>query len=276
MRFRFTKMHGLGNDFVVIDAVSQKISISPERAAKIADRHLGIGCDQVLIIEPPKDPECDFRYRIFNDDGTEVENCGNGARCFAIFVRQRGLTNKREIKVQTNNGHMILRVQDNDHVTVDMGPPILTPKDIPFEANEFYSQYTLKLKDKNIDIGAVSMGNPHAVAIVTDLNNYNVENVGAEVECHDSFPNKVNAGFMEIVSPKEINLRVFERGVGETRACGTGACAAVVSGILRGRLDSHVKVNLLGGQLHIQWQGENSSVLMTGPTATVFHGQIRL
>lgn len=276
MRFRFTKMHGLGNDFVVIDAVSQKITMTSERATQIADRHLGVGCDQILIVEPPRHPDCDFRYRIFNYDGSEVESCGNGARCFAIFVRQRGLTNKREIKVQTNTGVIVLRVQDDDQVTVDMGAPILNPNDIPYKATDYSRQYTLQLGESSIEIGAVSMGNPHAVSIVNNLAKYDVEGIGARVEKHTDFPNKVNAGFMEILSSTEINLRVFERGVGETLACGTGACAAVVSGILRGLLDSHVQVNLPGGQLQIQWQGKNTPVLMTGPTATVFHGQIRL
>ena len=276
MRFRFTKMHGLGNDFVVIDAVSQKISITPERARKISDRNFGVGCDQILIVEAPRDPSCDFRYRIFNYDGTEVENCGNGARCFAVFVRQRGLTNKRKIKVQTNAGNMILHVHDDDLVTVDMGAPVLTPNDIPFNAENYQKEYSLKLQKSEISVGAVSMGNPHAVCVVDHLESFDVDSIGAEVEEHKDFPSKVNAGFMEVMSRDEIRLRVFERGVGETLACGTGACAAAVSGNLRGLLSSNITVHLPGGDLHIQWEGEGKSVFMTGPATTVFHGQIRL
>ena len=281
MRFRFTKMHGLGNDFVVLDAVSQKIVMTPEKARQISDRHFGIGCDQVLIVEPPRDPECDFRYRIFNQDGTEVENCGNGARCFALFVRQRGLTNKRQIRVQTNNGSMLLHVLADDQVTVNMGEPILEPSQIPFKAEGEAPAYDLDLGEPVLNIpvlsiGAVSMGNPHAVSIVEDLDELDLETIGPRIEHHERFPNRVNAGFMQIISRENIRLRVFERGVGETIACGTGACAAAVSGQVRGLLSAEVKVDLPGGQLTVEWEGPGKPVMMTGPAATVFHGQIRL
>lgn len=277
MRLRFTKMHGLGNDFVVIDGVSQKLSMTPDRAKKLADRHRGVGCDQVLIVEPPRNPDCDFRYRIFNFDGTEVENCGNGARCFANFVRQRGLTNKRDIQVETAAGTLLLHVLENELVKVNMGSPILEPVNVPFNAANYQAEYTLQMNDETIMlIGVVSMGNPHAVSIVDNVLEFDVAEIGPQVESHNDFPKRVNAGFMEIMSPTEIRLRVYERGVGETQACGTGACAAVVSGILRERLSSQVTVNLPGGKLEIQWAGVGNSVFMTGPTSTVFHGQIRL
>lgn len=276
MRFRFTKMHGLGNDFVMLDAVSQKIVMTPERARQISDRHFGIGCDQILIVEPPKDSECDFRYRIFNHDGAEVENCGNGARCFALFVRQRGLTNKREIRVQTDNGNMVLSVLDDDQVTVNMGEPILEPVSIPFDAPVQSDVYDIDVGGSILSIGAVSMGNPHAVSIVENLNELDLELIGPQVEHHPRFPNRVNAGFMQITSQHTVQLRVFERGAGETLACGTGACAAVVSGQVRGLLAQKVTVHLPGGQLIVEWEGLGKPVMMTGPATTVFHGQIRL
>lgn len=281
MRLRFTKMHGLGNDFVVIDAVSNKVRLSPERVRQIADRRFGIGCDQVLIVEIPDNPEVDFRYRIFNCDGSEVENCGNGARCFAKFVRDRKLTGKRRIKVETANGVMELIVQDNDEVTVDMGVPRLQPADLPFVGvdQEPLSQavcYPLAIDGRQLEISAVSMGNPHAVIVVDSVETAPVASWGPLVESHVRFPRKVNAGFMEVVSPHEINLRVYERGAGETLACGTGACAAVVAGRLRNLLDSEVKARLRGGTLTIRWQGEGEPVLMTGPATSVFHGQIKL
>lgn len=276
MKIRFTKMHGLGNDFVVIDAINQRVSLTGEQVRAISDRRFGIGCDQLLIVEAPQQPDVDFNYRIFNYDGSEVENCGNGARCFAKFVRDRQLTGKSTICVETSCGRMLLTVKDNGDVTVDMGVPELVPSKIPF-TSEFESvNYELPLKNGSIDIGAVSMGNPHAVTIVENVERFPVGELGPEVECHSLFPKRVNAGFMEVVSASEINLRVYERGVGETLACGTGACAAVVFGRLKNLLDETVKVNLLGGSLVISWAGKGDSVMMTGPATSVFHGQIKI
>jgi len=276
MKIRFTKMHGLGNDFVMIDAISQKIAITPERARKLADRHFGIGCDQVLVVEPPISPDADFRYRIFNHDGSEVENCGNGARCFAVFVRQRKLTGKRIIRAETAGGPLILKVLPDNRVTVDMGVPRLDPEQIPFRASQQSVTYTLPLAASTLEISAVSMGNPHAVTLVGDVARYDVTQVVALVEAHPAFPKKVNAGFMEVINSREIRVRVFERGAGETLACGTGACAAVVAGRLRQLLDREVTVHLPGGDLTIRWDGEGRPVIMTGPATTVFHGQINL
>lgn len=277
MKLRFTKMHGLGNDFVVIDGISQKVRLSEEKVRKLADRRFGVGCDQVLIVEVPQNPDVDFRYRIYNADGSEVENCGNGARCFARFVSDRKLTGKRNIIVETANGIMTLYIQDNDDVRVDMGSPRLAPAELPFSAEQQAISYPLALANGvSLDIGAVSMGNPHAVVLVDDVNTAPVESQGPEIEAHSRFPQRVNAGFMQIISRQEINLRVFERGSGETLACGTGACAAVVAGRLRNLLDSNVRVNLPGGSMTIEWQGEGHSVLMSGPAATVFHGQIKI
>lgn len=277
MRLRFTKMHGLGNDFVVIDGISQKVKLTPDKVRKLADRNFGIGCDQVLLVEVPNSPDVDFCYRIYNADGSEVENCGNGARCFARFVRDRRLTGKSEIRVQTANGRMLLKVQNDDQVTVDMGVPRLEPAQIPFEADAQAAEYPLQLADgSQLIIGAVSMGNPHAVTLVDDVDTAPVEQQGPEVESHPRFPERVNAGFMQVCSRSEVRLRVFERGVGETLACGTGACAAVVSGILRGLLDSRVTVHLPGGDLDIQWAGPGQPVIMTGPAANVFHGQVKI
>jgi len=276
VRFRFTKMHGLGNDFIVIDAIGQKVKLSATQVQKLADRRFGIGCDQVLLVEVPQSPDVDFRYRIYNADGSEVENCGNGARCFARFVTDRKLTGKRNIVVETANGIMTLKLQDNGEVTVDMGQPILEPEQIPFRANSRQVSYPLQLDGQSLEIGAVSMGNPHAVTVVESVANFDVETLGPQVEAHLDFPQKVNAGFMEIVSRSEINLRVYERGAGETLACGTGACAAVVAGRLRNLLDSNVIVNLPGGRLTIEWMGEGHPVLMTGPATHVFHGQTKI
>lgn len=276
MRLRFTKMHGLGNDFIVIDAINQRVSLSADQVKQLADRRFGVGCDQVLIVEPPQDPDVDFNYRIFNHDGSEVENCGNGARCFAKFVRDRKLTGKSTIVVETFCGRMILKVQDSGDITVDMGVPELSPDAIPFIADSQQVTYTLPLSNTDLEISAVSMGNPHSVTLVDSVSAAPVLEWGPEVEAHIGFPKKVNAGFMSIRSRNEIDLRVYERGVGETLACGTGACAAVVAGRLRGLLDDSVTVNLPGGRLHIEWSGEGHSVMMTGPAANVFHGQVKL
>jgi len=251
MRLRFSKMHGLGNDFVVIDGVSQSVRLTPEKIRYIADRNFGVGCDQILLVEIPENPDVDFRYRIFNCDGSEVENCGNGARCFAVFVRERRLTGKSLIRGETAGGIIELRVQQdpeqNELVSVDMGAPRLVPASIPFVATEQAATYSIDLAGTALEISAVSMGNPHAVILVNDTKAAPVLEVGPVVERHERFPARVNVGFMQVLSPVEINLRVFERGVGETLACGTGACAAVVAGRLRGLLDEHVKVNLPGG-----------------------------
>ena len=276
MKLRFTKMHGLGNDFVMIDAISQQVKLNEERIRFIADRRFGVGCDQVLVVEAPGSPEVDFRYRIYNQDGSEVEQCGNGARCFALFVRMRRLTGKKNIRVQTLSGNVTLNVLDNEWVEVDMGSPEFTPTNIPFLAEKIADTYSLDVDGQIFEISAVSMGNPHSVAKVEDVKQFPVGCVGKRIESHPAFPNRVNAGFMEIVSSNEINLRVYERGVGETLACGTGACAAAVSAIRRNLVKSPVKVNLPGGSTHITWLGGKNSVLMTGPATTVFHGQLKI
>lgn len=276
MRLRFTKMHGLGNDFVVIDGINQAFNPTPERIRKISDRHFGIGCDQVLLVETPKTPDVDFSYRIFNYDGNEVENCGNGARCFAKFVRDRKLTGLDSIRVQTCCGFMTLNVKASGEITVDMGTPVLAPQAIPTTYTEQQIMYALPTSIGEQNIGAISMGNPHAVLQVDDVATAPVLILGAEIEQHEYFPKRVNVGFMAVKSRSEIDLRVFERGVGETIACGTGACAAVVAANLQGLVDSNVKVNLPGGSLQIQWQGEGSHVFKTGPASSVYHGQITI
>jgi diaminopimelate epimerase len=274
MRLRFTKMHGIGNDFIVIDAINQRVNLSSEQIQRLSDRRFGIGCDQLLIVEAPKSPDADFYYRIFNYDGSEVENCGNGARCFAKFVRDRQLTGKSTIVVDTLCGRMSLHIQKHNLVSVDMGVPILEPAAIPYRANQRQTTYPLKLSDDIITISAVSMGNPHAVTVVDNVSTAAVTSQGPEIEAHSDFPNKVNAGFMAIKSRQEIDLRVYERGAGETLACGTGACAAVVAGRLQNLLDASVVVNLPGGALTIEWAGDGHSVMMSGPAVSVFHGQV--
>ncbi len=276
MLLRFTKMHGLGNDFVVIDAVSQKVQVNPALAKKLADRRFGIGCDQVLVVEPPSQPNIDFRYRIFNQDGSEVQQCGNGARCFAKFVRDRRMTGKTRLKVETASGVIELHLVSGNQIRVDMGTPRLAPEQIPFSAPTRQRTYPIQVAGETHRIAAVSMGNPHAVLQVENTELAPVETLGPAIESHPDFPERVNAGFMEIINRSEIRLRVFERGVGETLACGSGACAAVVAGQLQDLLDSDVKVHLKGGSLDISWQGEGSPVMMTGPATTVFQGRIRL
>lgn len=276
MEFTFTKMHGLGNDFVVIDAVRQTVKLSTEQIKFLADRHFGIGCDQVLLVESANQGNADFRYRIFNADGGEVEQCGNGVRCFARFVQEQGLTDKDKIRVETNSGIVEPEVQANGEVRVDMGIPVLDPAMVPFEAKQQASLYTLRVGEQDIEISAVSMGNPHAVLLVEDIDIAPVKELGAQIRSHPRFPQRVNTGFMQLVDPEHIRLRVFERGVGETLACGTGACAAVVAGRLRQLLTENVKVSLPGGDLQIQWSGEGQTVWMTGPATTVFEGKISL
>ena len=276
MNLLFTKMHGLGNDFMVIDAINQSVSLSPEQIRKLADRRFGVGFDQLLLVEKPEGTEAEFLYRIFNADGSEVEQCGNGARCFARFVIDKGLTQSKEIPVETNSGLIRLKVLANDQVEVNMGAPVFSPSALPFNATEQAIEYPLLAAGQSLMIGAVSMGNPHAVLKVEDVKTADVENLGPAIESHERFPKRVNAGFMQVVDRQHINLRVYERGAGETLACGTGACAAVVSGIQRGWLDDEVEVSLAGGKLIISWQGDNNPVMMTGPATTVFEGQIKL
>ena len=276
MKLRFTKMHGLGNDFVVIDAVNQTVALSQAQIRRLADRHFGIGCDQVLLVEAPDQAEADFRYRIFNADGGEVEQCGNGARCFARFVRDHGLTDQDDLRVLTAAGRLRLHIQPNGQVTVDMGQPRLEPVDIPFVATDRAARYPIAADGLELEIGAVSMGNPHAVLLVADIDQTLVAHLGPLLERHGRFPNRANVGFMQIIAPDQIRLRVFERGAGETLACGTGACAAVVTGRLWGLLWPNVRVGLPGGELTIHWAGEGESVTMTGPATTVFEGWIEL
>lgn len=276
MLLKFTKMHGLGNDFVVLDLVTQRCKITEKHIRKLADRRFGIGCDQVLLVEIPQNPEVDFRYRIFNGDGVEVEQCGNGARCFAKFVRDKKLTGKDNIRVETHAGIIELSITEDQQVRVNMGEPELEPAHIPFTAERRSLLYPLDVDGEQLSIGAVSMGNPHAVLQVDNVEQAAVERLGPLIENHPRFPQKVNAGFMQLVSPKKIRLRVYERAAGETLACGTGACAAVVSGQLRGLLEQQVTVALPGGELTIEWRGEGHPVIMTGPASSVFEGQIQL
>jgi diaminopimelate epimerase len=276
MKLRFSKMHGLGNDFVVIDGVRQSLVLTPAQVRFLADRHCGVGCDQVLLVERTARPDADFRYRIFNADGGEVEQCGNGARCFVRFVHEQGLSEKREIRVETLGGVIRPRLEENGEVTVDMGAPVLEPSRIPFASASDDVVQPLDVGGRRVEITAVSMGNPHAVQVVDDVDTAPVAALGPLIESHPRFPRRVNAGFMQIAGRRRIRLRVFERGAGETLACGTGACAAVVAGILRGRLDSPVRVETRGGELSLAWRGLGEPVSMTGPAVTVFTGEIEL
>ncbi|ACQ94709.1 diaminopimelate epimerase [Tolumonas auensis DSM 9187] len=276
MLIQFSKMHGLGNDFVVVDGVTQKVFFNAETLKRLGDRHFGIGFDQLLLVEPPYDPDLDFHYRIFNADGSEVQQCGNGARCFARFVRLKGLTNKDRIAVSTVSGRIVLQLEDNDQVTVNMGVPEFEPAKIPFRALKAEKLYLLRVAEQTVMCGVVSMGNPHCVIEVPSVKDAPVETLGPKLESFDRFPERINVGFMEVVSASEINLRVYERGAGETLACGTGACAAVVVGIQQEKLKGRVKVNLPGGSLYISWNGPGSPVYMTGPAEHVFDGQIEL
>jgi len=275
MLLKFTKMHGAGNDFVVLDGVRQKIELSPEQLRLLADRHFGVGCDQILLVEKAQRAEADFRYRIFNADGGEVEQCGNGARCFVRFVHDQKLTHKREIVVETQSGLITPRLEDDGRVTVNMGAPIFNPALIPFDGGGAASE-PLEVAGETLQISVLSMGNPHAVQVVADVERAAVEKLGPLIERHPRFPKRVNAGFMQVMDRQHIRLRVYERGTGETLSCGTGACAAVVAGIRRGLLDSTVNVATHGGALVITWAGEGQPVLMTGPAITVFAGEINL
>jgi len=281
MRLKFTKMHGAGNDFVVIDGVRQRVSLAPSQWRALADRHFGVGADQLLLVEKPSRPDVDFRYRIFNADGGEVEQCGNGARCFVRFVVDHGLTDKRAIRVETLAGMIEPRLEDDGRVTVDMGAPVFQPARVPFDHGGLHPQkvgdetlWPLRVLGHERWLAALSMGNPHAVQLVEDTAQAPVAEEGPLIETHPAFPNRVNAGFMQVLSAHRIRLRVWERGAGETLACGTGACAAVVSGIRRGLLRSPVDVETRGGILTIAWAG--GPVLMTGPATTVFEGEIDL
>ena len=276
MQLKFTKMHGLGNDFVMIDGIRQTLSLTPDIIRKIADRRLGIGCDQVLIVEPAHTTAVDFRYRIFNRDGGEVEQCGNGVRCFARFVLDQGLTTKTDIAVETNAGIVYPKVETNGEVRVNMGVPRFQPAEIPFVADARQDIYTLDVKGEPVDVSVLSMGNPHAVQVVADVDQSPVPTQGPVIEVHARFPRRVNAGYMQVVDATHIRVRVYERGAGETLACGTGACAAVVAGRLRGLLQEQVDVALRGGHLRIAWKGEGEPVWMTGPATRVFEGSIDL
>jgi diaminopimelate epimerase len=272
----FTKMHGLGNDFVVIDGINQQIALTPEQIYRLSDRHFGIGFDQLLLVEKPVSDNADFKYRIFNADGGEVAQCGNGARCFARFVRDKNLSDKDEICVDTNSGQLLLRFDEDSLITVNMGIPKHAPAEIPLLAEEESRFYTVRVNDNERAFGAVSMGNPHAVIQVSDIKTAPVPELGKALESHAFFPERVNVGFMQVIDRQHIKLRVYERGAAETLACGSGACAAVVVGIEHNLLDHSVTVDLPGGVLTINWPGRGEPVLMTGPAISVFEGQIAL
>jgi diaminopimelate epimerase len=276
MRLRFTKMQGVGNDFVVLDAIRQPVRLDAAAARRLADRHFGVGCDQVLVIEQPRREGTDFYYRIFNADGAEVQQCGNGARCFLRYVREKGLTDKEAIRVETLSGVIVPRLEPDGRVTVDMGPPEFEPARIPLLAQRRASTYWIEVDSRTVEISALSMGNPHAVQLVDDVEAAPVLTQGPLIERHPRFPERVNAGYMQVLSRAHVKVRVYERGAGETLACGTGACAAVVAGIARGVLDSPVRVTTRGGDLTIAWGGERQPVLMTGPAENVFEGEIEL
>jgi len=276
MMIEFTKMHGLGNDFVVIDAISQQLALDGATLRTLADRRFGVGCDQILFVEPPRNPSTEFYYRIVNADGSEVEQCGNGARCFARFVHDRGLTDSREIAVGTAGGDIRLYLEEDDRVRVNMGPPRLHPNEIPFVAERQAVTYDIEVGDRQLEVGAVSMGNPHALLLVDDTATADVAQLGPQIGRHARFPQRTNAGFMAVRASDHIDLRVFERGAGETLACGTGACAAVVHGRVRGLLDERVRVSLPGGDLVVSWAGNQQPVWMTGPAVQVFDGRIDL
>lgn len=276
MRLQFTKMQGLGNDFIMIDAINQKLDISSAQARHLANRKQGVGCDQILMVQPARQSGVDFNYRILNADGGEVEQCGNGARCFAIFVRDKGLTDKATIRVQTKGSLMTLCVETDNKVTVNMGVPVFEPERIPLIAGKQNDTYDIDLDGTTVNIAALALGNPHAVQIVANVDNALVDEQGPLIESHPRFPNRVNAGFMQIIDRGRIRVRVYERGVGETLACGSGACAAVVAGKTRGLLDDEVEVLLRGGSLTVRWAGSGQPVFMTGAATKVFDGEIDL
>ncbi|SUT87952.1 diaminopimelate epimerase [Actinobacillus ureae] len=273
---QFSKMHGLGNDFMVIDGVTQNVYLTEDVIRKLADRHTGVGFDQLLLVEPPYDPDLDFHYRIFNADGSEVAQCGNGARCFARFVTLKGLTNKQDIHVSTAKGKMILTLKGEEKVRVNMGEPIWEPAQVPFTANKFEKNYILRTDLQTVLCGVVSMGNPHCVLQVEDIKTAPVNELGPLLENHERFPERANIGFMQVVNRNHIKLRVFERGAGETQACGSGACGAVAVGIMQGLLDSNVQVDLPGGSLQIEWKGVGHPLYMTGDATHIYDGFIKL
>ena len=285
MKLQFTKMQGAGNDFVVLDGVSRPVEMTPQRARQIADRHFGVGCDQILLVEKSRRADADFRYRIWNADGGEVEQCGNGARCFVRFVHDKGLTKKTEIRVETLSGVIAPHLEPDGRVSVDMGAPLLQLELVPFEAHGLHPvqggrRWPLRVAGRGIEVAVLSMGNPHAVQTVADVDAAPVKEEGPLIEHHPRFPKRTNAGYMQVVDRSSVRLRVWERGAGETLACGTGACAAVVTGIREGLLDDTVRVATRGGQLTIRWAGgendPNRSVWMTGPAVTVFEGEIEI
>ncbi|MEO0316881.1 MAG: hypothetical protein RL404_558 [Pseudomonadota bacterium] len=283
MKLKFTKMHGAGNDFIVIDAINQQVNLSAEQWQRLADRRFGIGADQILVVERPSGQDIDFRYRIFNADGGEVEQCGNGARAFVKFVVDKGLTEQREIRVETMSGVIAPRLEDDGRITVNMGAPIFATERVPFDGKGLQSRavgstelWPLDIHGKTVEFAVVSMGNPHAVQVVADVDTAPVAEDGPAIEHHPRFPKRVNAGFMQVVNRHRINLRVFERGAGETLACGTGACAAVVAGISQGLLDSPVAVATRGGDLSIAWDGDHAPVMLTGPAVSVFEGSVEI
>ncbi len=287
MKLHFTKMHGAGNDFIVIDAINQAIDFTPAQWQRLADRRFGIGADQILVVEKPRLPGCDFRYRIYNNDGGEVEQCGNGARAFVKFVSEKGLSDKASIRVETMAGVISPRLELDGSITVDMGAPVLEPELVPFDAAGLRGvaqgtdllwplDLALPGQSASVLVSVVSMGNPHAVQVVDDVEAQDLDTSGPLIEHHPRFPRRVNAGYLQIVDRHHVKLRVYERGAGETLACGTGACAAAVAGIRRGLLDSPVRVSARGGELSIAWQGPGHPVLMTGPAVTVFEGTIEL
>ena len=276
MPLKFTKMHGAGNDFVMIDAISQRVTLKPQDIRRIADRRRGVGCDQVLLVEAPGRPDADFRYRIFNADGSESGQCGNGARCFARFVHHRHLTRHRRMVVETTSGLMTLQLLDGQDVEVDMGAPRFAPAVVPLRRETEAMQYLLQVGDERLEIGALSMGNPHAILRVNDVDDGSLERLGPPIERHPDFPERVNAGCLQVVDRRHARLRVYVRGVGETLACGSGACAAVVHGQRMGWLDERVTVELPGGKLTVSWRGGDAPVYLTGPTAISFEGSIRL
>ena len=276
MLIKFTKMHGLGNDFVVIDGVRQHINLTTEAIKTLADRNLGIGCDQILLIEPPSDKRIDFNYRIFNSDGSEVEQCGNGARCMGRFIADQQLCGKKTVLLQTKNRVMEVTTKANNLVTANMGAPVFTPAEIPFISQQQELLYRIETESTHYEIAALSVGNPHAVIQVENVETASVAELGPIIQAHDQFPESVNVGFMQIIDRHNIKLRVYERGVGETQACGSGACAAAVAAIQQDLVESMVNLQLLGGKLSIEWSGEDQPILMTGPAETVFHGKIKL
>lgn len=276
MLLRFTKMHGLGNDFMVLDLISQHAHIQPKHAKAWGDRHTGVGFDQLLLVEAPTNPDVDFRYRIFNSDGSEVEQCGNGARCFARFVVDKRLTVKKQIRVETKGGIIELNLRPDGQVTVDMGAPRLAPEQIPFQADAEALSYAVEVDGQSVQLAAVSMGNPHAVLRVDSVDSAPVHSLGPKLEHHPRFPKRVNVGFLQVIDRKQARLRVWERGAGETQACGTGACAAAVAAIRQGWMDSPLQLELPGGKLSIEWAGPGQPVMMTGPAVRVYEGQVRL